>query len=173
MRELTLPESQRAPAVTLWKYQFEGPAGRVLLADLFDHRDRLAVYHPMPDLSGPSDVVPTAEIAAALAEADLRLVLVSRAPYTKLEQYRRHFGRNLSAYSVVGAGFADDFAATRRIPSAERTGPWHDDCAGLSFFRRERDSVRHIGSIAVPQLDFLGLLTVGGPVPPPARRAGQ
>jgi len=170
--ELTLPESQRTPAVALWKYQFEGPHGRVLLADLFDHRARLAVYHPMPDLSGPADVVPTAEVAAALAEPDVRLVLVSHAPYTKLEQYRRHFGRNLPAYSVVGTGFADDFAATLRIPSAERTGPWDDDCAGLSFFRRERDSLRHTGSIAVPQLDFLGLLAVPGPVPF-ACRAGQ
>ncbi|MDT7799992.1 MAG: hypothetical protein QOI78_3425 [Actinomycetota bacterium] len=172
MTELTLPESQRTPAATLWKYQFEGPDGRVLLADLFGDRARLAVYHPMPDFSGPEDLVPTAEVAAALAEEDLRLVLVSHAPYPKLEQYRHHFGRNLPAYSVVSAGFAEDFAATHRIPSAERTGPWDDDCAGLSFFRRERDSVRHVGSIAVPQLDFLGLLAVPGPVPF-ARRAEQ
>jgi predicted dithiol-disulfide oxidoreductase (DUF899 family) len=169
--ELTLPESQRT-VVVVWKYRFEGPRGRVLLEDLFDTRTRLAVYHPMPDLSGPADVVPTAEVAATLAEPDVRLVLVSHAPYTKLEQYRRHFGRDLPAYSVVGTGFADDFAATLRVPSAERTGPWDDDCAGLSFFRRERDSVRHTGSIAVPQLDFLGLLAVGGPVLS-ARHAGQ
>lgn len=165
MTELTLPELDRTAAVPWWKYLFEGPNGRVSLAELFDHRARLAVYHPMPDRSGASDVVPTAEIATTLAEPDVRLVLVSRAPYAKLEQYRRHFGRNLAAYSAVGAGFTDDFPATRHVPSAVDGPAWDDDGAGLSFFHRERGSVRHTGSIALPHWDFLGLLTVTDAIP--------
>ena len=159
MTKLTVPELDRPRTVAAAKYLFEGPQGRISLADLFDGRPRLAVHHTMPDHSGPVDVVPAADIAAALHDPELRLVLVSRAPYAKLEQYRRHFGRDLPTYSAGGA-FTTDFPASRRLPEAADGEFWDDGESGLSFFARERGSVLHTGSVAMSRLDFLSLLGV-------------
>lgn len=168
MSKLTVPELDRPRTVAAAKYLFEGPQGRITLADLFAGRPRLAVHHTMPDHSGLFDVVPAADIAAALHDPDLRLVLVFRAPYAKLEQYRRHFGRDLSTYSAGGA-FTTDFPASRRLPEAAGGDFWEDG-AGLSFFGQERGSVLHTGSVAVSRLDFLGLLGVPDRLRPAAGR---
>lgn len=158
MPKLTVPELDRPRVVAGAKYLFEGPHGRIPLAELFAGNARLAVHHPMPDHSGPEDVVATAEIAAALHDPQVRLVLVSRAPYSKLAQYRRYLGRGPAAYSAAGTTFTTDFPATRHVPGAAGGGPWSDDEPGLSFFRLEHGVVLHTGSFAVPRLDFLALL---------------
>ncbi|MBE8522959.1 DUF899 family protein [Amycolatopsis sp. H6(2020)] len=158
MTELTVPELDRPRPVAWVNYLFEGPQGRVSLVELFGGRPRLAVHHPMADHSGPADVVPTADIAATLQDPGLRLVLVSRAPYAKLEQYRRHLGWNVAAYSASGTAFTDDFPATRHVSGAAGGDTWEDDDSGLSFFRLADRSVLHTGSVAVPRLDFLSLL---------------
>ncbi|MET8853764.1 DUF899 family protein [Amycolatopsis sp. NPDC004625] len=169
MTELTVPELDRPRVVAGTGYLFEGPRGRVSLAELFRGHRRLAVHHPMADHSGPADVVPAPEVTAALHDPGLRLVLVSRAPYAKLEQYRRHLGWDVAAYSAAGSAFTDDFPATRHVPGAGDS--WDDDESGLSFFRLVDGSVLHTGSVAVPRLDFLGLLANAGGLPPtPDRR---
>ncbi|MGW4065370.1 DUF899 family protein [Amycolatopsis sp. NPDC004747] len=162
MTELTVPELDRPRAVAGAKYLFEGPRGRVSLAGLFGGHQRLAVHHPMADHSGPSDVVPTAEVAAAVGDPGLRLVLVSRAPYAKVEQYRRHLGWDVAAFSAAGTAFTGDFPATRHVPGAGGGGE-QDDESGLSFFRLTDGFLLHTGSVAVPLPDFLSLLAhLGG-----------
>src|SRR5499427_8413872 len=75
-------------------YQFEGPNGALSLADLFDGRSQLIVYHFMfgPDweegckscsfLSDHSD-----GSTVNLAHRDVTFVVVSRAPLPKLEAF--------------------------------------------------------------------------------------
>jgi predicted dithiol-disulfide oxidoreductase (DUF899 family) len=138
----------------------------VSLAALFGGCERLAVHHPMTDHSGPADVVPTADVTAALHDPGLRLVLVSRAPYAKLEQYRRHLGWDVAAYSAAGTAFTGDFPATRHVAGAGGGDAWDDDESGVSFFRLVDGSVLHTGSVAVPHLDFVGLLANPGGLPP-------
>ncbi|MEV4058304.1 DUF899 family protein [Amycolatopsis sp. NPDC049688] len=166
MTELTVPELDSPRVVAGARYLFEGPRGRVSLTDLFLGHPRLAVHHPMADHSGPADVVPTAEVTAALHDPGLRLVLVSRAPYAKLAQYWRHLGWNVAAYSAAGTAFTDEFPATRHVPGAAGGDSWDDDESGLSFFRLVAGSVLHTGSVAVPRLDFLGLLANTRGLPP-------
>ncbi|WP_410589879.1 DUF899 family protein [Amycolatopsis sp. lyj-23] len=158
--ELTVPELERPRVVAGFTYLFEGPRGRVSLSELFEGRPLLAVHHAMPDHSGPDDVVPVADVAAALHDPGLRLVLVSRAPYAKLERYRRHFGRSLPTYSAAGSAFAEDFPASRRLPGTAGGDSWEFAEAGLSFFRQQPGSVVHTGSVALTRLDFLRLLGV-------------
>jgi predicted dithiol-disulfide oxidoreductase (DUF899 family) len=165
MTDLTVPELDRPRAVAGAKYLFEGPDGRVALPELFGGRPRLAVHHAMPDHSGPDDVVATADVAAALDDPGLRLVLVSRAPYAKLAQYRRYLGRDLAAYSAAGTAFTTDFPATWHVPGAVG-GPWADEDSGLSFFRLEQGFLLHHGSVIVPRLDFLALLAAPDGFPP-------
>lgn len=152
---MTLSQLVRRGTVPGTAYLFEGGEGRVSLGDLFDGRRTLAVYHSMPDrcLPGDDDEAPL-ELVSGLVRGDSRVVLVSRAPFAKIEQYRRHFGWDLPCYSASGS-FTDDFAATRRVAGTPPGPLWADDVPGLSLFAREQDVVTHIGSVAVPGLDFL------------------
>ena len=116
MTELVLPESTgplppRPRAVPAEEYQFVGPAGELGLTDLFYGHRRLAVHHMMPDRSRPGAAVAADELTAVLHAADTRLVLASHVPYAKLEQYGRHFGFDLPAYSAAGTRFGSDFPA--------------------------------------------------------------
>lgn len=169
MTELTVPELARPRVVSGAKYLFEGPQGHVSLTGLFGRHERLAVHHPMADHSGPADVVPVADIADVLHEPGLRLVLVSRAPYAKVEQYRRHLGWDVPVYSAAGTAFTDDFPATRHVSGAG-VESW-DDESGLSFFRLAGERVLHVGSVTVPRLEFLSLVADPGGFPP--RAAGR
>ncbi|WP_439382545.1 DUF899 family protein [Amycolatopsis lexingtonensis] len=166
MSELTVPELDRPRVVAGAEYLFEGSRGRVSLAELFGGHQRLAVHHPMADHSGPADLVPAADVAAALDDPGLRLVLVSRASYAKFAQYRRHLGWDVAVFSAAGTRFTDDFPATRHIPGAAGGDSWDDDESGLSFFRLSQGSVLHTGSVAVPRLDFVGLLAHAFGFPP-------
>jgi predicted dithiol-disulfide oxidoreductase (DUF899 family) len=159
MTELTVPELDRPRVVTGVEYLFDGPEGRVSLVELFGRHRRLAVHHTMSDHTGAADVVPTAEVAAALHEPDLRLVFVSRAPYAKVEQYRRYLGWDLAAYSAADAAFTTGFPASRHVAGAPAGDSWEHDESGLSFFRLDGGLVLHTGSVALSRLDFLGLLT--------------
>lgn len=155
---LTRPAPPRPRPVPAGAYRFVGPAGPVTLAGLFEGHRRLVVHHTVPVRSRPFAVASAEELSAALHTRDTRLVIVSQAPFAKIEQYRRHFGWDLPVYSAVDAGFAADFPATRRLGG---TGPGErDDGPGLSFFRQDGRSVLHTGSIAVPYLDFLALAGV-------------
>ncbi|WP_240522184.1 DUF899 family protein [Amycolatopsis vastitatis] len=165
MTGLALPEATRPPlprprAVPAEAYRFTGPAGGVDLAGLFGGHRRLAVHHPLPDRSRPGATVTPGELSAAMHAAGTRLVLVSHAPYAKLEQYGVHFGWDLPAYSAVGTAFGSDFPATRYLDGSGCDD--REDAPGLSFFRMDGGFVRHLGSVAVPYLDFLGLAGVTG-----------
>ncbi|WP_328450651.1 MULTISPECIES: DUF899 family protein [unclassified Amycolatopsis] len=162
MTELVLPDLigptlPRPRAVPSAEYRFVGPAGPAGLPELFGGHRRLAVHHPAPDRSRPGAAVPAAEIAAALHTEGTRLVLVSHAPYAKFAQYGRHFGWDLPCYSAAGTGFGADFPATRYLE-----GAGGDDAPGLSLFTLDGPFVLHLGTIAVPYLDFLDLVGVTG-----------
>ncbi|KDN18855.1 DUF899 family protein [Amycolatopsis rifamycinica] len=161
MTELMLPDLggpmlSRPRAVPAAEYRFVGRTGPATLAALFGRHRRLAVHHPAVDRSRPGATVHTPELSAALHTAGTRVVLVSHAPYAKFAQYGRHFGWNLPGYSAVDTGFAEDFPATRYLEGAG------DDAPGLSFFALDRRIVLHLGTIAVPYLDFLELAGVAG-----------
>jgi predicted dithiol-disulfide oxidoreductase (DUF899 family) len=97
-------------------YTFETEAGRVTLQDLFQGRSQLMVYHFMfgpdytagcPSCSAIADgfdgVVPH------LANHDVMLWAVSRAPLAKLQGYRRRMGWNFPCASSAGSDFNADF----------------------------------------------------------------
>jgi predicted dithiol-disulfide oxidoreductase (DUF899 family) len=158
MTGLTLPgrtgSDHETPVVR--EHRFEGREGLVSLRQLFGRCKRLAIYHAMPDHSGPGDFADPAELSAALRDGGTRLVLASRAPYAKLQQYCRHFGGNLTAYSA-SEDFFTTFAASRRVTGFAGE-LWDDEVHGLSIFRRERAAVVHTGSVAVPLTELLGIL---------------
>jgi predicted dithiol-disulfide oxidoreductase (DUF899 family) len=105
------------PWVKLEKdYVFEGVDGPVSLADLFDGRSQLIVYHFMfaPEwdegCTGCSFVADQVEGARQHYEhKDVSWAAISRAPIAKLEAYRQRMGWNFRWVSSEASDFNFDF----------------------------------------------------------------
>lgn len=112
-------ERRRLPMVRIDKdYAFNGETGAASLLDLFQGRRQLIVYHFMfaPQWSqgcpGCSWVVEAMPHPAHLNARNTSLVLVSRAPLEKLEDYKQRMGWDLPWYSSQGSDFNVDFGVT-------------------------------------------------------------
>ena len=97
-------------------YRFETDQGNVSLADLFDGRSQLLVYHFMfgPDYkAGCPSCSMIADgfngFAVHLANHDVSLAAVSRAPFAKLKAYKRRMGWSFPWASSLGSDFNFDF----------------------------------------------------------------
>jgi predicted dithiol-disulfide oxidoreductase (DUF899 family) len=97
-------------------YQFETEVGTKSLADLFDGRSQLLVYHFMFGPAWEAGCPVCSSIAdnlnpnaPHLAARDTTLLLSSRAPFEKLQAYRERMGwDNLGWVSTVGPDFHRD-----------------------------------------------------------------
>lgn len=97
-------------------YRFEGPKGAVSLADLFEGRSQLVVYHLMfsPDweeaCKSCSFWADTFNgIPVHLNHRDVTLTAISRAPLAKIEAYRQRMGWNFPWVSSHGGDFNFDY----------------------------------------------------------------
>jgi predicted dithiol-disulfide oxidoreductase (DUF899 family) len=100
-------------------YRFETPEGKASLAELFRGRSQLLVYHFMfgPDYTaGCPSCTSIADgfngIVPHLANHDVMLWAVSRAPLAKLQAYRRRMGWTFPWASSNGSDFNADFAVS-------------------------------------------------------------
>jgi predicted dithiol-disulfide oxidoreductase (DUF899 family) len=108
---------QELPWVRVDKeYRFETDEGSVSLADLFRGRSQLLVYHFMfgPDYTaGCPSCSAIADgfngVAAHLANHDVMLWAVSRAPLSKLQAYKQRMGWSFPWASSFGSDFNADF----------------------------------------------------------------
>lgn len=98
-------------------YAFEGPDGAASLADLFDGRTQLIVYHNMLKPADPSPCEGCCMVAdqiphlAHLHARDTSLVLVSKAPITEIEAFRTRMGWSMPWYETRDS-FNADFDVT-------------------------------------------------------------
>jgi len=93
-------------------HRFETADGTRSLAELFDGRSQLLVYHFMfgPDYAAGCPVCSSIADnldpnAVHLAARDTKVMLVSRAPLEKLQRYRQRMGWSLDWASTVGSEF--------------------------------------------------------------------
>jgi len=108
---------QELPWVRIVKeYQFDTDEGRASLADLFCGRSQLLIYHFMfgPDFkAGCPSCSAIADgfngVAVHLANHDVMLWAVSRAPLAKLQAYKRRMGWTFPWASSFGGDFNSDF----------------------------------------------------------------
>jgi predicted dithiol-disulfide oxidoreductase (DUF899 family) len=152
-------------------YTFEGPKGKETLADLFAGRGQLVVYHFMFDpgweagCKSCSYLTDHYQLAIEhLAQRDVTLVAVSRAPLAKLEAFKKRMGWTHEWVSSYDSDFnfdfdvsfsADDLAngevyynyATSTFPSTE--------APGLSVFIKDGGAVYHTYSTYARGLDVL------------------
>jgi len=120
------------------EYRFETDEGSASLPDLFRGRSQLLVYHFMfgPDYkAGCPSCSSIADgfngIAVHLANHDVTLGAVSRAPLAKLQAFRQRMGWTFPWASSFGGDFNADFAVGF-TPEQQRTG-------GIEYnYRREK-----------------------------------
>src|SRR5262245_43957362 len=110
-------QRQALPWVRIDKeYRFETDSGTATLKDLFRGRSQLMVYHFMfgPDFkAGCPSCSMIADgfegFAVHLANHDVSLCAVSRAPLPKLQAYKRRMGWTFPWASSAGGDFNFDF----------------------------------------------------------------
>ncbi len=116
-RDALSAERRTLPWVKIDKnYVFDGRAGKQSLADLFDGRGQLIVYHFMLG-PGWKDGCPSCSFLADhfdgaaihLAQRDVTLVVVSRAPLAEIEAYQQRMGWKFKWVSSFGTDFNHDF----------------------------------------------------------------
>ena len=108
---------QKLPWVQIDKeYRFETNEGSALLGDLFRGRSQLLVYHFMfgPDYTAGCPACSAIAdgfdgLVVHLANHDVTFSAVSRAPFTKLQAYKRRMGWTFPWASSFGSDFNFDF----------------------------------------------------------------
>ena len=120
LRDQIAAERRALPWVRLDKrYEFDTHEGRRTLADLFEGRRQLLVQHFMlgpgweagcPSCSFMADHIEGA--AAHLAQRDLTLLVVSRAPLAEIERFRQRMGWRFKWVSSYGTDFNHDFGVS-------------------------------------------------------------
>ena len=118
-RRAAAAERQQLPIVRVEKkYMFEGDQGTVALADLFEGRPQLIVYHMMFDPAWDegcrfcSFLMDNVGHLAHLHARNTTFAIVSRAPLEKLQRHRERMGWPMPWYSSFGSDFNYDFHVT-------------------------------------------------------------
>ncbi len=153
-------------------YVFDGPAGKETLSDLFGGKTQLMVYHFMlgpgwvqgcPSCSFLADHFDGAAIH--LAQRDVTLVVVSRAPLAEIQAYQKRMGWKFKWVSSFGNDFNRDFHVSF-TPEEKARGKVEynydltefpsEEAPGLSaFIKSETGNVLHTYSSYARGLDIL------------------
>ena len=153
------------------EYKFEGPNGSVKLADLFDGRGQLAVYHFMfgpgweqgcPSCSFLADSFDSA--ALHMAQRDTTLAVVSRATLPEIATFKKRMGWRFPWVSSFESDFNHDFGVSfSKDELAEGNKPYNygtmefpaEEAPGASMFLRKDGEIFHTYSTYGRGLDIL------------------
>src|SRR5512143_3670495 len=165
-------------------YTFDSPSGAVSLADLFDGRSQLVVYHFMFEPSWDAGCKSCSWWAdnfernvVHLKHRDVTLVAVSRAPLAKLTAYKQRMGWTFTWVSSFGTTFNRDLGVSWTADEIARGeaiynyGPteWEGESPGISVFATDgAGAIFHTYSCYSRGLDmmnagyhYLDLVTIG------------
>lgn len=152
-------------------YVFEGPNGPETLADLFDGRQQLVIYHFMlgPDweegcksCSFLADHFDAAKIH--LAHRDVTFAAVSRAPFPRIQAFRKRMEWRFHWVSAFGTDFQRDYGvhfteqelAGEVNYNYEKTRFGVEEAPGLSvFYKNDEGEIFHTYSTYARGLDPL------------------
>lgn len=174
-RDALSAERRALPWVKIDKsYVFDGPNGKQSLAELFDGRSQLIVYHFMfgpewqagcPHCSHWADNFNS--IIVHLNQRDVTMIAISRAPYAKLAAYEKRMGWSFKWMSSLENDFNFDFhvsftpdevAAKDAMHNFKRQDPKVSEREGVSiFFKDETGAVFHTYSTYERGIDMLSV----------------
>jgi predicted dithiol-disulfide oxidoreductase (DUF899 family) len=176
MRDLVAAERRALPWVKVEKqYVFDTPEGKRTLAQLFEGRSQMIVYHFMwrwdlgqgcPSCSFFADHVDGANIH--LANHDVTFVAISRGRLADLEAYRKRMGWRFRLFSSYGSDFNYDYHVSftkeelakgkiyYNYATIEDEKYQSDELPGFSvFYKDENGDVFHTYSSYAPGGDLL------------------
>jgi predicted dithiol-disulfide oxidoreductase (DUF899 family) len=173
LRDRLSAERRELPWVRVDKdYVFEGPDGKETLAELFDGRSQLIVYHFMfgpgweqgcPSCSFVSDHIDGAN--RHLPHRDVTLLAVSRAPLEQIQAFRERMGWRFKWVSSYGndfnrdyhVSFTEDEMAQGEVYYNYRKGEFpSEEAPGVSvFYKDATGAVFHTYSAYARGLDML------------------
>jgi len=154
-------------------YEFQSPSGQVSLSDLFGGRSQLVIYHFMfgpgwkegcPSCSYISDHFDGMTIH--LANRDVTLAVVSRAPIAEIEAFRQRMGWKFRWLSSNASDFNFDYQASLKPEDVGKKQVYYnyelipqfpsEELPGLSVFAKDASgAVFHTYSTYARGLDIL------------------
>jgi predicted dithiol-disulfide oxidoreductase (DUF899 family) len=154
------------------QYVFDGPHGKETLADLFDDRSQLIVYHFMLGPGWDEGCKSCSYLADHFDGAnwhmphrDVTFVVVSRAPLAEIERFKKRMGWRFKWVSSHPNDFnfdyhvsaTDEEKAKGKMYYNYRTQDWvNEEMPGLSvFYKDENGDVLHTYSTYERGLDIL------------------
>jgi predicted dithiol-disulfide oxidoreductase (DUF899 family) len=154
-------QRQALPWVRVDKdYRFETDAGKASLKDLFEGRSQLLIYHFMfgPDYTaGCPSCSSIADgfngFAVHLANHDVTLGCVSRAPLAKLQGFKKRMGWTFPWASSLGSDFNYDFQVAF-TEEQQRTGRVDYNYSGAGISSRDQAIAATEVPAAAPPNDF-------------------
>lgn len=172
MRDAISKERRKLPWERVDKeYVFDGPGGKETLADLFDGRSQLLVYHFMygPDWTeGCKSCSFLADhfnpAIPHLRQRDVTMVAVSRAPLEILEAFKKRMGWSFKWVSSLGNDFNRDYQVSFTEEELEKGDVYYNyarqgfpstEAPGVSvFYKDENGEVFHTYSSYQRGLDM-------------------
>ena len=137
------------------EYTFDGPSGNEKLSDLFAGRSQLVVYHFMfgpewqegcPSCSFNMDHTDGALIH--LAQRDVTFVAISRAPWSKIEAFKKRMGWRFTWVSSHGSDFNYDYHVSFRKEEMAKGKVYYnfdmqefpsEEAPGISVFYKDKN----------------------------------
>lgn len=176
-RDTLSAERRKLPMVKIEKeYFFDGPAGRTTLRQLFGTQRQLITYHFMFDPDWEEGCKSCSHLMdnsagsiVHLAARSTAFVVVSRAPISKIEAFKKRMGWNFPWVSSFGSDFNYDFQVTldpekgdyeynytsaEALLAAGKIWFRKGELPGLSVFLRDGESVYHTYSAYQRGLDL-------------------
>ena len=156
------------------KYLFDGPDGKQFLGDLFEGRSQLIIYHFM---FGPNweEGCPSCSfwadnfngIGIHLNHRDITLVAVSRAPFKKLQAYKKCMGWHFKWFSSFESDFNRDYHLSFTPEEIEKGEMYYnygitnfpvEEAMGISvFYKNRQGALFHTYSCYARGLDMLNV----------------
>ena len=119
------------------QYVFDGPNGKETLAGLFDGRSQLIVYHFMLGPGWEEGCKSCSYLADHfdganwhLPHRDVTLVVVSRAPFSEFEPYKKRMGWNFKWVSPHGSDFNFNYHVSFTKEKEEKNEVYYNYCTG-------------------------------------------
>ena len=98
------------------EYVFDGPNGKQPLSELFDGRSQLIVYHLMYDSTWDAACPSCSfwadnfnDINVHLNQRDVTMIAISKAPYSKIDAYKKRMGWDFKWVSSFDTDFNFDY----------------------------------------------------------------
>jgi predicted dithiol-disulfide oxidoreductase (DUF899 family) len=154
------------------EYVFDGPDGKETLADLFDGRSQLIVYHFMLGPGWEEGCKSCSYLADHfdganwhLPHRDVTFVAISRAPLSEIQSYQKRMGWRFKWLSSYGNDFNFDYHVSFTKEDEKKNKVHYnygigefisDELPGLSvFYKDENGNVFHTYSTYARGLDTL------------------